>query len=197
MGATAPGLASRGCLGALALPRRQSASNAAEVVAALRVVGGAGEALAPLMQGPDPKAAAGASGDARREGWGLWVSGQLQVAHAPASAAAAAAGVDAGATRRSWMLSTILLVSCPPSMPSTLVMPYMSWRPQTSSRMTVLRPGRARCYHLARLEIDAPPRAGALEVRPLRAALVHHDLLRHHVVRVHEVLPAGSEQQHN
>jgi len=167
------------------------------VVAALRVVGGAGEALTPLMVGPDPKAAAGASGGARREGWGLWVRGQLQLAHAPASVAAVAVGADVGAARRSWMLSTVLLVSCLPSMPSTLVTPYMSWRLQTSSRMTVLRPGRARCYHLARLEIDAPPRAGALEVRPLRAALVHHDLLRHRVVRVHEVLPVGSEQQHS
>jgi hypothetical protein len=26
---------------------------------------------------------------------------------------------------------------------------------------------------------------------------VHHDLLRHRVVRVHEVLPARSEQQHD
>ena len=74
--------------------RRRSASNAAEVAAALRVAGGAGEALAPLMEGPDPEAAPGAG--ARREGWGQWVRGQLQLARAPASAAAA----DAGAARR-------------------------------------------------------------------------------------------------
>ena len=76
--------------------RRRSASNAAEVAAALRVAGGAGEALAPLMEGPDPEAAPGDGGGARREGWGQWVRGQLQLARAPASAAAA----DAGAARR-------------------------------------------------------------------------------------------------
>jgi len=57
--------------------RRRSASNAAEVAAALRVAGGAGEALAPLMEGPDPEAAPGAGGGARREGWGQWVRGKL------------------------------------------------------------------------------------------------------------------------
>uniref|UniRef100_A0A804LR26 Lipase-like protein n=1 Tax=Zea mays TaxID=4577 RepID=A0A804LR26_MAIZE len=36
--------------------RRRSASNAAEVAAALRRLGGGGEALAPLMEGPDPEA---------------------------------------------------------------------------------------------------------------------------------------------
>ena len=46
--------------------RRRSASNAAEVAAALRVAGGAGEALAPLMEGPDPEAVPGAGGGARR-----------------------------------------------------------------------------------------------------------------------------------
>jgi hypothetical protein len=76
--------------------RRRSASNAAEVAAALRVAGGAGEALAPLMEGPDPEAAPGAgAGGARREGWGQWVRGQLQLARAPASA-----GADASAARR-------------------------------------------------------------------------------------------------
>ena len=59
------------------------------------MAGGAGEALAPLMEGLDPMAAAGASGGARREGWGLWVRGQLQLAHAPAYAAVAAAGASA------------------------------------------------------------------------------------------------------
>lgn len=40
----------------------------------------AGEALAPLIEGPDPYAAddfPGASGDSRKEGWGQWVRGQL------------------------------------------------------------------------------------------------------------------------
>ncbi|RLN28019.1 hypothetical protein C2845_PM05G03500 [Panicum miliaceum] len=65
------------------------------------MAGGAGEALAPLMEGPDPEAAPGAGGGARREGWGQWVRGQLQLARAPASAAAGAgAGADAGAARR-------------------------------------------------------------------------------------------------
>jgi hypothetical protein len=50
--------------------------------------------------------------------------------------------------------------------------------------------GHDRRRHLVRLEVHALPRAGAPEVRPPRAALVHHDLLRHRVVRVHEVLPA-------
>jgi hypothetical protein len=31
-------------------------------------------------------------------------------------------------------------------------------------------------------------------VRPARAALVHHDLLGHRVVRVHEVLPETSSR---
>lgn len=76
--------------------RRRSASNAAEVAAALR---GCGEALAPLMEGPDPDGGAGGGGGAgeygaraRREGWGSWVRGQLQLARAPADAAAAGGG---------------------------------------------------------------------------------------------------------
>jgi hypothetical protein len=48
------------------------------------------------MEGPDPEAAPGAGAGARREGWGHWVRGQLQLARAPA----AAAGADAGAARR-------------------------------------------------------------------------------------------------
>ncbi|CAL4905607.1 unnamed protein product [Urochloa decumbens] len=88
----------RGLSPARARARRRSASNAAEVAAALRVAGGAGEALAPLMEGPDPEAPPGVAGGARREGWGQWVRGQLQLARAPASAAAA--GADAGAARR-------------------------------------------------------------------------------------------------
>ena len=57
--------------------RRRSASNAVEVAAVLRVAGGAGEALAPLIEGPDPEAAPGVGADARREGWGQWVRGKL------------------------------------------------------------------------------------------------------------------------
>ena len=78
--------------------RRRSASNAAEVAAALRRLGGAGEALAPLMEGPDPEACPGANcggAGARRDGWGQWVRGQLQLARAPAGAVGA--GTDTGA----------------------------------------------------------------------------------------------------
>ncbi|TVU49442.1 hypothetical protein EJB05_00755, partial [Eragrostis curvula] len=78
--------------------RRRSASNAAEVAAALR---GCGEALAPLMEGPDPDGGGGGgeygARGVRREGWGQWVRGQLQLARAPADAQAASA---AGAARR-------------------------------------------------------------------------------------------------
>jgi hypothetical protein len=64
--------------------RRRSASYAA---AALR---GCGEALAPLMEGPDPDGGGGGEfgARARREGWGRWVRGQLQLARAPAADAA-------------------------------------------------------------------------------------------------------------
>ncbi|KAJ1266024.1 hypothetical protein BS78_08G119200 [Paspalum vaginatum] len=74
-------------------PARARRRSAAEVAAALRL-GGAGEALAPLMEGPDPEAGpgAGGGGGARREGWGQWVRGQLQLARAPAPAGADAAG---------------------------------------------------------------------------------------------------------
>jgi hypothetical protein len=47
-----------------------------EAAAALR---GCGEALAPLMEGPDPDGGV----RARREGWGRWVRGQLHLARAP------------------------------------------------------------------------------------------------------------------
>jgi hypothetical protein len=64
--------------------RRRSASNAA-----LR---GGGEALAPLMEGPDPDGGGEGGGEfgarERREGWGRWVRGQLQHARAPAADAA-------------------------------------------------------------------------------------------------------------
>jgi hypothetical protein len=55
-----------------------------EAAAALR---GCGEALAPLMEGPDPDGGV----RARREGWGRWVRGQLHLARAPP---------DGGAARR-------------------------------------------------------------------------------------------------
>ncbi|PWZ52205.1 hypothetical protein Zm00014a_004989 [Zea mays] len=80
--------------------RRRSASNAAEVAAALRRLGGGGEALAPLMEGPDPEAGPGATcgGSARKEGgWGRWVRGQLQLTRAPALEAGAGAGSGAAA----------------------------------------------------------------------------------------------------
>ncbi|XP_051179504.1 uncharacterized protein [Lolium perenne] len=78
-----------------ARPRRRPES--ADLDAALRFSGGpGGEMLAPLMEGPDPESgAAGADAGGRREGWGRWVRGQL--ARAPSSVAAAAAG--AGAAR--------------------------------------------------------------------------------------------------
>lgn len=80
--------------------RRRSASNAAEVAAALRRLGGGSEALAPLMEGPDPEAGPGATcgGSARKEGgWGRWVRGQLQLTRAPALEAGAGAGSDGAA----------------------------------------------------------------------------------------------------
>jgi hypothetical protein len=80
--------------------RRRSASNAAEVAAALRRLGGGSEALAPLMEGPDPEAGPGATcgGSARKEGgWGRWVRGQLQLTRAPALEAGAGAGSGAAA----------------------------------------------------------------------------------------------------
>ncbi|XP_020576711.1 uncharacterized protein LOC110022222 [Phalaenopsis equestris] len=60
-----------------------------------------GEALAPLMEGPDPYAAddfPGASGDSRKEGWGQWVRGQLS--RTP-SVSPAATGVGGSGYRRS------------------------------------------------------------------------------------------------
>ncbi|KAL5209212.1 hypothetical protein ABZP36_004835 [Zizania latifolia] len=90
--------------------RARRRSEAAELAAALRLAGGCGgaaaggEMLAPLMEGPDPESSDGDGGGGgggaggargRREGWGLWVRGQLS--RAPSSVAAAAAG--AGAAR--------------------------------------------------------------------------------------------------
>jgi hypothetical protein len=58
--------------------------------AAAAALRGCGEALAPLIEGPDPDGAAGGV-RARREGWGRWVRGQLHLARAP---------TDGGAARR-------------------------------------------------------------------------------------------------
>ncbi|KAL6893960.1 hypothetical protein ACP4OV_008058 [Aristida adscensionis] len=59
--------------------------------------GGGGEALAPLMEGPDPEGDCGGGGDAlaRQEGWGRWVRGQLQPARAPSTAGAAVEAMSA------------------------------------------------------------------------------------------------------
>ena len=103
--------------------RRRSASNAAEVAAALRRLGGggAGEALAPLMEGPDPEACPGANcggAGARREGWGQWVRGQLQLARAPAGAdAGAGAGTGHAAAARRNDLRLLLGVMGAPLAP--------------------------------------------------------------------------------
>ncbi|KAG0490800.1 hypothetical protein HPP92_007663 [Vanilla planifolia] len=54
-----------------------------------------GEALAPLIEGPDPYATdsfADASGDSRKEGWGQWVRGQLSRAPSVSTAGAGSGG---------------------------------------------------------------------------------------------------------
>jgi hypothetical protein len=79
---------------------RRRAEEVAAAKAALRYAGGGGgEALAPLMEGPDPEEAGGCDGAGRlrrdRDGWGRWVRGQLT--RAPSAGPAPSGG---GAARR-------------------------------------------------------------------------------------------------
>ncbi|OAY84057.1 hypothetical protein ACMD2_04622 [Ananas comosus] len=109
--AESPGLR-RSQVAARLLPRRwkaAAAAAAAEAEAEARsghARGVGGEALAPLMEGPDP----GGEGEweGRREGWGRWVRGQLS--RAPS---VSVSGAGAGARRHSDLRLLLGVMSAP------------------------------------------------------------------------------------